>query len=56
MLAYYINKNEIWWDNIDYDNFRFVATSEIIQTINQQKINYNIKMSAKDAMIYLYQP
>jgi hypothetical protein len=52
---YYSNINDIWWRENDYETFKNLARSEIIQTMYQQKIINNINMSAKEAMIYLYQ-
>jgi hypothetical protein len=53
---YYSNKNDIWWSELDYYNFNFIAKNEIIQTIREQEKNNNIHMSLREAMNYLYQP
>ena len=53
---YYFHRKDIWWDISDYDKFRFTASSEVLQTMREQKINHNIIMTIKEAMNYLYQP
>jgi hypothetical protein len=53
---YYFHRKDIWWNNFEYYNFRLMAKNEIIKTIREQNSNHNIKMNAKEAIAYLYQP
>lgn len=53
---YYSNKNDVWWSELDYYNFNFFAKNELLQFMNQQEKNNNLRMSIREAMNHLYQP
>ena len=53
---YYSNKQNIWWTMSDFYWFKYFASKELLEVIQEQKILTNNNITVKEAMKILYQP